>query len=483
MGEISRLINDDINSSKKKLALVGHDYYEGKHDILKYQLFYFNADGKLVEDKTRSNIKICHPFFTELVDQCVQYMLSGDGSFVKSDIPELQKELDIYFGEDFKSEFADSLTDCCSGGFGYMYAYKNIDDRTTFEFADAMGVVEVRAKDSDDHTEYVIYWYIDRIDKGKKKVKRIQVWDAQKTTYFVQVDNGQIAKDKDEPINPRPHIVYKKDNDDSLYYDGFGFIPFFRIDANRKQFSHLKPIKALIDDYDLMACGLSNNLQDVSEALYVVKGFQGDNLEEIIQNIKTKKHIGVEPDGDVDIKTIDLPFNARMNKLDVDEKNIYRFGMGFNSAQLGDGNITNVVIKSRYALLDLKCNKLETKVKAFLKKLVKIALQEINEVNGTDYQMSDVYFEFTREVMTNASDNALIEKTEAEIQQIRLTTILNAAARLDNDTVLHAICELFELDFEDVKSKIEQNPVVDLNGASEALLNAPIDDSGGDGSE
>ena len=85
--------------------------------------------------------------------------------------------------------------------------------------------------------------------------------------------------------------------------------------------------------------------------------------------------------------------------------------------------------------------------------------------------------------MTNASDNALIEKTEAEIQQIRLTTILNAAARLDNDTVLHAICELFELDFEDVKSKIEQNPVVDLNGASEALLNAPIDDSGGDGSE
>ena len=138
--------------------------------------------------------------------------------------------------------------------------------------------------------------------------------------------------DEDEPLNPRPHIIYTKDNDKSLYYDGFGFIPFFRIDANRKQRSHLHPIKALIDDYDLMACGLSNNLQDVSEALYVVKGFQGDNLEEIIQNVKTKKHIGVEPDGDVDIKTIDLPYQARMNKLEVDEKNIYRFGMGFNTA-------------------------------------------------------------------------------------------------------------------------------------------------------
>ena len=78
--------------------------------------------------------------------------------------------------------------------------------------------------------------------------------------------------------------------------------------------------------------------------------------------------------------------------------------------------------------------------------------------------------------MTNASDNALIEKTEAETQQIRLTSILNAAARLDNDTVLQAICELFELDLEDVQSNIEQNPVADLNSASEALANAPVDE-------
>ena len=481
--EIYTLIQEDMTSSKKKNASVGHRYYEGQHDILNYKLYYYNADGKLVEDTTRSNIKICHPFFTELVDQCVQYMLSGDESFVKSDIPELQDELDLYFGDEFRSEFADTLTDVCAGGFGYMYAYKSISDRLAFQYADAMGVVEVRAKDTDDHTEYIIYWYIDRIDKGTKKIKRIQVWDKEKVTYFVQVEEGKIQRDEDEPLNPRPHIVYEKDNEEGKFGDSLGFIPFFRLDTNRKLISHLQPVKALIDDYDLMACGLSNNIQDVSEAVWVVKGFQGDNLEEMIQNVKTKKHIGVEPDGDVDIKTIDIPHQARLNKLDVDEKNIYRFGMGFNSAQLGDGNITNVVIKSRYALLDLKCNKLETKVKAFLKKLVKIALQEINEINGSDYQVSDVYFEFDREVMTNASDNALIEKTEAETQQIRLTTILNAAARLDNDTVLSAICDLFEFDFEDVKSNIEQNPVVDLNSASETLANLPVDDSGGDVSE
>lgn len=122
--EIKTLITNDISGERKRLAKIGHRYYDGKHDILNYRLFYYNSDGQLVEDKTRSNIKISHPFFTELVDQCVQYMLSGKETFVKSDIPELQKSLDEYFDDDFKSEFADTLTDCCAGGFGYMYAYK-----------------------------------------------------------------------------------------------------------------------------------------------------------------------------------------------------------------------------------------------------------------------------------------------------------------------------------------------------------------------
>lgn len=481
--EIRELMDADASGSVKRNAQIGRKYYEGEHDILQYELYYYNADGKLVQDETRSNIKISHPFFTELVDQCVQYMLSGKDSFVRSDNSDLQKQLDLYFGDDFRAEFADTLTDVCACGIGNMYAYKSAAGRISFQYADALGVIEVREKDVDDHTQYVIYWYIDRVDKGRKHVKRIQVWDAQQTTYFVQVDSGKIQKDDSVEINPRPHVLYSKDGEDSLYYDGFGFIPFFRLDANRKKMGHLRPIKGIIDDYDLMACGLSNNLQDVSEALYVVRGFQGDNLEELIQNIRTKKVVGTAPDGDLDIKTVDLPYTARINKLELDEKNIYRFGMGFNSAQVGDGNITNVVIRSRYALLDLKCNKLETRVKAFLKKLCKIALQEINDRNKTDFQLSDVYFDFHREIMTNATDNAQIEKTEAETQQVRLNTVLNAAARLDDETVLREICALFELDYDDIAERVEKNPAVNLNAASEVLANTLIDDTSGGGNE
>ena len=476
--EILKFIGEDKSSTKKRLASVGQKYYEAEHDILQYRMFYFNADGKLVEDQTRSNIKIPHPFFTELVDQAVQYMLSNKAGIIKSDIPELQERLDEYFDDDFICELHDVLTGTMSKGFEYMYAYMNKDEKLSFECADSLGVVEVRAKETDDGCEYVIYWYVDRIAKTNELIKRIQVWDENQTTFYVQDGEGKLELDKSEPINPRPHIIYKKDGDDSIYYDNFGFIPFFRLDNNRKQWSSLKPIKALIDDYDLMSCGLSNNLADFDHPLYVIKGFQGDNLDELQINLKTKKMIGVDDTGGVDVHTVDIPYQARQTKMQEDEKNIYRFGMGFNSAQLGDGNVTNVVIKSRYALLDLKCNKLEIRMKQFLKKVVKVVIGEINRLDGTDYQLSDVWYDFTREVMTNAQDNALIEKTDAERQQIQINTILSLQGVIDDETIIQTICEILDINYEDIKDKLPEDSEAD-NMEAQSTLEGVVPDEGG----
>jgi SPP1 family phage portal protein len=485
--EILEFIREDEASEKKQIARTGLKYYEGDHDILNYKLYYYNADGILVEDQSRSNIKISHPFFTELVDQEVQYMLSGKSGFVKSDIPELQSKLDERFNynEDFLAELYDLLTGTIAKGFDYMYAYKDKNDQLAFEAADSMGVVEVDAKYTSDHKDYVIYWYIEKIGKDRTKVKRIQVWDETQTWFFYSEKDGEILDEPStsEKPNPRPHILYKKDHDESTYYESLGFIPFFRLDNNKKKFNGLKPIKGLIDDYDLMSCGLSNNLEDASEYLVVVKGFQGDNLEELMTNIKTKKHIGVngEDGGGVDFKTVDIPYDARKAKLELDEKNIYRFGMGFNSAQLGDGNITNIVIKSRYALLDLKCNKLEIRLKQFMRRILKIVLDEMNKKDGTDFQSKDVYFDFEREIMTNAQDNATIEKTDAEKEQILVNTLLSLEGTLGSELVVEQICDVLDLDYEQIKAKLPDKED-ELETALKEVRNIEQETSTSDGS-
>lgn len=172
--EIKKFIDEDNSSERKNQARVGQRYYEAQHDIKSYKILTFNKEGELEEDENVSNIKISHAFFTELVDQQVQYMLSG-GQFAHSDKPGLQKKLDEYFDDEFIAELNDCLTDVCVNGFGYMYAYIGEDERLHFEKADALGVVEVRAKDTNDNVDYIIYYYDEKIAKSNKKIRRIQV--------------------------------------------------------------------------------------------------------------------------------------------------------------------------------------------------------------------------------------------------------------------------------------------------------------------
>ena len=150
--------------------------------------------------------------------------------------------------------------------------------------------------------------------------------------------------------------------------------------------------------------------------------------------------------------------------------------MGFNSSQVGDGNITNIVIKSRYAALDLKANKLEIRLKQFLRKLLKIVLREINTNKGTDYKQSDVYFHFEREVITNASDNAQIALTDAQKQQVQINTLLGLANYLDNETLMQNICDVLDISYSDIKDKLPQTDD-DLYSNIQKVLDA----SGGEG--
>lgn len=470
--EIKYFMEQDKGSEKKRFAKKGADYYEGRHDIKDYRLFYYNADGVLMEDKTRSNVKLCHPFFTELTDQATQYILSGNEPFIRSDRPELQNDLNEYFNnnESFKAELEEFITDMQQKGFAYMYAYKNTGDSIAFQTADSLGVIEIRAKDTDDHCDYVIYHYIDRVERGRKVITRIQVWNQRETWFYVQDGNGDVIPDGSEEINPKPHTLYRQK--DVTYYEEFGFIPFFRGDNNKKQKSSLYTTKDIIDDYDIMASSLSNNLIDFDKPIYIVKGFEGEDFTELQQNIKTKKMLGLNSDDNsgMDILTVNIPYEARKVKLELDEKNIYRFGMGLNMSGLKDtAATTNIAIKAAYSLLDLRCSKIETRLKQFLQKLVKLVLREINEKNKTDYQMKDVSIRFKHEIMSNAQENEQIELTKAQKQQVLVNTVLSLANVIDDGTIIQKICDVMDIDYEQIKGKLPVDESHDTELAQRVL--------------
>ena len=477
VAEIKRFIDEDIVSEKKRRAAVGQRYYEGEHDILKSRLFYFNADGKLVEDTTRANIKIVHPFFTILADQLSSYALSAKENPIQAKKKDdgLQDMLDEVFDDDFWAEIGELITGTYTKGFEYVYRYKDSGNKSIYQCADSMGVVEVQAKDADDGQDHVLYWYIDRIEKGKKTVKRIEDWTKTESWYYVQIDDGAINKDKDAPYNPRPHVVFTDTKTGQKMGKPFGYIPFWRLDYNKKQFSGLKPIKGLIDDYDLHACSLSNNLKDFDTPLYVVSGFQGDNLDELQQNLKTKKIVGVDSEGGVSVQTVDIPYEARKEKLEIDKEGIYHFGMGVNTQGLKDTNATtNLAIQQAYAGLGIKAGNTITRFKAFLKKIVKVVIDEINATENTGYTVKDVKFKFKPETLVNEQENIQNEKTKAETNQIKINYILSIAAYIGDEEALKAICDVLEVDYDEIKSKVKKADGVSLDDAKKALNNAPV---------
>lgn len=211
--EIEKLIKIDKNSSKKRKARIGQNYYEARHDILDYKLFYFSDKDELVEDTSRSNIKIPHAFFTELVDQEIQFLLSKFSIGAKNESNKiLDDELKERFDDEYKSELADTCESMSVKGWGYMYGFLAEDNRTRYKNADSLGVIEVRADEASDATDHVVYYYIDRINEKKKAVQKIEVWDSEFRYFYIKIGKGKLQLDPNETINPRPHKVYKKDN-------------------------------------------------------------------------------------------------------------------------------------------------------------------------------------------------------------------------------------------------------------------------------
>lgn len=469
-GQIEDIVTRDKAGPVKSQARLGERYYDGDNDIMRHRIFYFDADGVLVEDKHASNVKIPHAFFAELVDQKVDYLINPWERHVTSEDPDLDELLAPYFDHRFNASLSETCRDASKGGFGYLYAYTNEEGFSRFDSAEYLGVTEARYSSVTADCDYVIYRYTDHVDYGQTRVERAQVWDATWTWFFVKTDGGGYEPDASMPENPKPHRQWT-DERGGEWYSGFGSIPFWRIDNNKHRVSDLRPVKAIIDDYDLMKCSLSNNLEDLAEGFFVVKNYAGDGgLDEMMANLKAKRHVGVGDDGDLDIRTVNIPYEARKTNMDVDRENIYHFGMGLNTAGLKDASATtNMAIKAAYALLDLKCNKFEMQMRKTLEQMAAFVVDEINRFHATGYSAEDVEIEFSREVMMNAAENAQIELSEAQAKQVEVSTLLNVAGVYGDESVLEGVCDLLDLDPVEVRGSMPGEETGGLEGAVAAL--------------
>ena len=110
--------------------------------------------------------------------------------------------------------------------------------------------------------------------------------------------------------------------------------------------------------------------------------------------------------------------------------------------------------------------------------MIQVVLDDINKRNGTDYQQKDGYFEFEREVITNASDNASIKKIEADTRQVEINILLSLASVLDSETVIQMICDELDIDYNEIKDKLPINEKQETETAMGVLMNEQPTEAG-----
>ena len=76
--------------------------------------------------------------------------------------------------------------------------------------------------------------------------------------------------------------------------------------------------------------------------------------------------------------------------------------------------------------------------------------------------------------------NAQIALNNAQEQQTRINTLLSLAAQLDNETLMKNICDVLDIDYEEIKDKFPDPDEADndLSRAQNILDGVKADDEG-----
>ena len=188
--------------------------------------------------------------------------------------------------------------------------------------------------------------------------------------------------------------------------NGWGKVPLVSLKNNSEERTDLIPIKPYIDALDIVSSGFINDLKDIQLAIWVLRGYEGEDLGEFMLNLQKFKAISLSTDenSNAEPKTLEIPKEARSALMEWLEGKIYEVGQGVNQAKLSGGSLTNVAIKAMYTGLDMKSDQLITKMKASLSEFMYFVVKFINDRDNTNYDYKTIKFVFDKSRIFNTKE-------------------------------------------------------------------------------
>lgn len=254
-----------------------------------------------------------------------------------------------------------------------------------------------------DHEELqaLIRYYDVETYIGKKReiITKVEYWTNESVTYYV-LEDGKLILDSEmylEDENFNGHFKINNEN------GGWSKVPFIPFKNNDFELPDVQFIKTLIDDYDSTRSDISNQLEEIKNIIYALKGYGGENLSEFVRDLAYYRAIKLEDDSEVDTIESTINIDAAKAHYEALKKDIFDFGQGVdkNSDKLGNSP-SGIALKFIYSGLDLKCNALEEWFKWSFQELIYFVNKYL-EITKESYSDEEVEIIFNRDIAINES--------------------------------------------------------------------------------
>lgn len=394
--KIEEFILDTINgfkgSKEYNHMIEAQAYYEGENTtILSRKPMVYLSEG-LVEDLATANNKVPTNFLEYIITQEVSTLLSN-GLKTEDSIKEAlgNDKFDIMLMKGSLNALIDGVN------WGYCYISNN-----EFKVAILRG------------TE-LIPLFDERTGELKAAIRFYQI-DSSKPTYIEFYEEDGITEYKiaktNNNLNNKPIKVAEKRayltklskskvETTIKAVNNWSKLPIFPLYANEKKKSiFTTSFKAKNDLYDIIFSDFGNTLEDSRDIFWVLKNYDGQDINEFYRDYKQYKSIKVDNEGDATPHTIDIPYEARQTALKLIEEAIYKESMALDTTSLTGSSLNTTAIKAASDALNKKVDKFEWQVVDFVDNIIKLYLEFVNK--NIDYQIK-----FTRSGLIN--DTELID--------------------------------------------------------------------------
>ncbi|NBJ89859.1 phage portal protein [Acutalibacter sp. 1XD8-36] len=365
MDFILQAIRQHKSSKKYLLARDAQLYYEGENPtISRYEKIIYDLQGRAHRDMFTANHKIKSQFFQFVVDQEVNYLLGNGVSFGKSATKKKLGKKTATFDNQISLAAEYALVG------GEAFGFWNLDHIDVFELTE---FVPLEDEENGALSAGVRFWQID-----DTKPMRCTLYELDGYTEYIK----RPAEDMAVLNEKRPYIVHtnKSEIGKMAIYTGENYpdFPIVPLRNNRRAMSELRGRRNTVDALDLCCSNMVNNVDEGNLIYWVLTNCGGmDDMDEVkfIEHVKTL-HVA-RADGEegasAEPHSIEAPFEGTSATIDMLNRKLYEDFQAFDSSAVSAGNQTATAIKASYVPLDLKCDKLERQVTAFINGILELA--------------------------------------------------------------------------------------------------------------